>query len=369
MKKIRDLFLEKTVYQRDHLITAITLVKKYPIEHIYYALTQFVNNKNETLMDKYGRTGYLVSRGNFYAFQPNEIMDETISTFERSVPVDYKPVSLRMEVAKEISAEPTAEPEPPAVQGFDTIIKKMRDIANLLAQKDLKIKATDKNWYKHANQVVNELLTVHEMPSELIHKYVLFHFLDTLSAAEKLELVTNINTNDANDGYATILKLYFDDLMLVDEEGNRAIILADGEMNQLFVTNANEWVPAKFTDINAFSNARKARCIIPKASINRTDIGFMHPFKQKEIVFKTKDMTQKRNNKGAYCADSSKPMIAAKIGAILNEPALYQSTTIERPELCILLEILMRWLTEKSGVVYFFRPEQVNEMDVTNMKL
>jgi hypothetical protein len=77
----------------------------------------------------------------------------------------------------------------------------------------------------------------------------------------------------------------------------------------------------------------------------------MHPFKGKDIVFKIKDMMQKRNNKGAKCEDASKPVIAEKIGVILDEPGIYKDTPIERPELCVILEILMRWITEKNELM------------------
>jgi hypothetical protein len=98
----------------------------------------------------------------------------------------------------------------------------------------------------------------------------------------------------------------------------------------------------------------------------------MHPFKKKEVVFKTKDLMQKRNNKGAKCADSSKPTIALKIGMILGEKNLYANTPIERPELCVLLEVLMRWKTKQNkamnGEVLFFGAEMANEMDLPNYK-
>jgi hypothetical protein len=137
--------------------------------------------------------------------------------------------------------------------------------------------------------------------------------------------------------------------------------------------NPGTWSPAQYTDETLFSRIRKERLIIPMERIHKTEIGFMHPFKEKEVVFKSKDMTQKRNNKGAKCIDSSKPIVAAKIGLILNQPNIYTNTDIERPELCVLLEILMRWTTEQNeesnGPVLFFGPERTNEMKISNLKM
>jgi hypothetical protein len=86
-------------------------------------------------------------------------------------------------------------------------------------------------------------------------------------------------------------------------------------------------------------------------------------------------MTQKRNNKGAKCDDASKPVIAEKIGIVLDERGIYSGTIIEKPELCVILEIIMRWLTEENnkkdpkGSVLFFGPEQANEMKITDIRI
>ena len=389
MKKIRDLFLERTVYKRDHLISAINFVKKYPIEHIYYALTRFVNNRHETLTDRYGRTGYMISRGMYYAFQPIEILDESISTFERSVPVDYKPVSLRLELPKEIKPvveetmeevfEEISRDRPVNVRSYKEIMEDLRMNVRELTKENVVIKASENNWYKHASKVKSELLTTHEMTSDDINRFVIHHYLDTLPLMEKLEILSFIyeKTDGEMNGYEIVMKEYFGSILLEAEEDGtkvKAVILANGEENRMFIRDESSpvWRPSKYTDEQLFSALRKERLIIPKGSINPTEIGFMHPFKQKEVVFKTKDLTQKRNNKGAKCVDSSKPVVAAKIGAVLGEPDIYTGTTIERPELCVLLEVLMRWISRQNssigGPIFFFGPEQTNEMNLPNYK-
>ena len=403
MKKIRDLFLEKVIYKREHLINAINRVKKYPIEHIYYALTRFINNKTDELTDKYGRSGYLVSRGNYYVFQPNEIMDESASIFERSIPVDYKHTSLKMELPKEI--KPTTQTidqtmtqeimdkrmdkrmdtimdtrnEPSAVMGsYEDIMKKVINVMKIVSEKNISVKASDKNWYKHANVVITELLNIHEIPEDLINKYIIYHFLDYLHINEKLIIVSNIYSPKYKykNGYDNIFKLYFDDLLIENDENERAIILSNGETNILYVENeTGVWNEAEYTDKESFKLNRFNKFIIPKERINKTEIGFMSPFKGKELSFKIKDMTQKRNNKGAKCEDASKPVIAEKIGIILNERGIYSETSIEKPDLCVILEILMRWITEQNkieggnGIILFFGPEQSNEMNITNLRI
>jgi hypothetical protein len=414
MKRIRDLFLEKNVYKREHLVNAINNIKRYPIEHIYYALTQFINNKTNELTDKYGRSGHLVSRGSYYAFQPNEMMDESASIFERSMPVDYKHVSLKMELPKEIQIKekpkgilgepqatvdniPSALERQPSLSrmpsltrmpslsrqksqfsSYEDILSKVESNMKIVSQKELSVKASDKNWYKHANMVISELLTVHEMPEDLVNKYIIYHFLDYLSTEEKMFIVERLYYNifDEQTGYEAVFKLYFDDLLLINDDNERAILLSNGETNGLYIeTKSGQWKEAEYTEQESFKLARSQKFVISRERINKTEIGFMSLFKGKDMSFKIKDMTQKRNNKGAKCEDASKPVIAEKIGIVLNERGIYAGTEIEKPDLCVLLEILMRWITEKNnidgqkGLVLFFGPEQANEMNITNLRI
>jgi hypothetical protein len=323
-------------------------------------------------------------------------MDETISTFERSVPVDYKPVSLLLEVPKEIVpwsyVESTMDKESEvslssavvdsAVEAIDAVtlpnartyvelIHQITGITAILANKDVRVKATQNDWYKHASKAVEELMLVHEMKIEWIQKYAIFHYLDKLPISDKLVLVTQTYLNDEiKHGIDIILKLYFDEIIMEaveDGESKTGIILADGPKNQLYVKEGELWRMAAFTDEKLFAPVRKEILMIPPEKIHRTEIGFMHPFKDKEVVFKTKDLTQKRNNTGAKCTDASKQSIAAKIGVVLGQLAMYTATQIEKPELCVLLEIIMRWKTESRNIYYFFGPERTNEMKISTL--
>jgi len=387
MKKVRDLFKENMVYRRDHLVAAINRVKKYPMEHIYYALTRFVQNKTEGLLDKYGRSGYLVSRGDYYAFQPSEIMDEAISTFERSTPVDYKPVSLRLEVPKEIrpmatvdesvvesdvrpvvesDVRPDVRPVTESMRTYEEIIEQINGITALLSKTDVSIPATQRDWYKHVVKAMNELTTVHGMELGWIQKYTVFHYLDKLPAAEKLVLVSRI-PEDVEKGVGLLIKLYLDARRMTAEDQEEAILLANGSKNILYVKSEEGWQPATYTDEQMFATTRAATFVIPKERIHRTEVGFMHPFKDKDVVFKMKDLTQKRNNTGAKCTDASKQAIASKIGIVIGKPTQYLATQIEKPELCVILEMMMRLKTESTGVYYFFGPEMANEMKLSTL--
>lgn len=53
-------------------------------------MTQLIEDKNEFIIDKYGRYGRLVNIGNYYFFQPLELNNPIIPLRDRQRPVDFK---------------------------------------------------------------------------------------------------------------------------------------------------------------------------------------------------------------------------------------------------------------------------------------
>jgi len=107
------------------------------------------------------------------------------------------------------------------------------------------------------------------------------------------------------------------------------------------------------------------------------EIGFMDKFQegdQTSMVFKiktTKSANELANvNKGAKAENASKKdAIIPKLNAVWRNES-YTDSPLKKFELCIILEILMRYLTDaseqtiyelfddrKAGTVYFFGPE------------
>ena len=53
---------------------------------MYYALTLLIDGP-ELIVDKLGRFGKLINRGNYYIFQPQEITNPNISLYESTFPI------------------------------------------------------------------------------------------------------------------------------------------------------------------------------------------------------------------------------------------------------------------------------------------
>jgi hypothetical protein len=101
VQRIRDIFRERYFYKRtatskkiddisSDLIATINYSKKYPTEAIDIALTQLIEDKNEFIIDRYGRYGRLVNIGNYYFFQPLELNNPIVPLRDRQRPVDFK---------------------------------------------------------------------------------------------------------------------------------------------------------------------------------------------------------------------------------------------------------------------------------------
>jgi hypothetical protein len=141
-------------------------------------------------------------------------------------------------------------------------------------------------------------------------------------------------------------------------------------------------------------------------------VGFMSPFKNNKIVFKTKKLTDKRNNKGAYCENAGKNDIIMRLNEIAgsniySESNIIADIVIDSPKvicnkekkeaikpdaetkvpsvvckdgyvdveliagtklpniifkngLCVMMEILLRYYDEKKHLAtrWFFNPEE-----------
>ena len=370
-KRIRDLFKEHFIYKREQLITSINIIKEYPIEQIDYVLTRFIDNKNEYLLDKYSRKGYLINKENYYVFQPIEITDEEASMYERSVPVEYKKDSLELQLpTKKKYDNKIVENEMESIaenvindeniqeknkKDYETIINSLKQ--NLLySVEKSQLQSSDIDWFKQCGHVFEWLLVVHNIPRELLIKYIIYHYLDTLTYDKKLVLILELyNTDKVHIEIENIIKQYFDEKR-VDYKDEKAIVLVNNDEKwNIYSQNPNnlsEWTLINQIDFEKYKK-QLTKFIIPDSKINNV-VGFMTFFKNNEIVFKTKEMSDKRG--GAKCSSAGKQDLMKRLNYVLGEKIytdtnnLYSQANIQKQGLCVILEILFRYFTEKHSV-------------------
>ena len=423
VKRIRQLFKEKVFYHRNELINSINiklnvpnrhLIKnvnsQYPNENIDYsydekqidfALSRFVNNKTEQLTDKYGRIGYLTNRGEIYAFQPIEITDQYASIFERDAPVDYKPSVLQLELPVKPRGKPKTGSQ---ITGEITEIKNTRTYTDVLETirenmksaimideltGDIDMQTThsireletgEVDWYKHLGSVFHKIKQFHNLNDEDIVKYAVHHSIDTLSLTDKLLAIQYLyNDNTAKLlSIETTIKDYFDTKIMHTSSYTGILLLFEDNANTTFKIyvqdkqDAGLWNELDGTEYAEFK-PKLTRFISNIKSYNSI-VGFMSVFKNNEVVFKTKNLNDKRNNKGAYCENAGKRDIIARLNNVHGSNA-YSEITINadidingvtfknivfKNGLCVMMEILLRHYDDirHQSQRWFFNPEE-----------
>lgn len=99
-KRVRQLFRDRAFFTLKDLIKELQIGNPYPLEEIYYTISQFLKNKMEWLVCNH-KLGYLIKKNNIYAFQPNDIKNLRASIFERTIPLDHKPTSVTIDLPEE----------------------------------------------------------------------------------------------------------------------------------------------------------------------------------------------------------------------------------------------------------------------------
>jgi superfamily II DNA or RNA helicase len=357
--KIKELFKTHHFYKREEIISFVNMVKPYPIEQIYNTLTYLVNNKNEYLVDSYGRAGFLENKGDVYLFKPTEIGYANSSLYERSVPVEYsrQGVTLHMNHTELIKGEEHLS--------FNEIMK------NIILNDQHIFSVINSNhnddFYSFIKTLLDTLVIVHRITKENIRMHVVHHFLDTLLINDKITLCKelfkkkfsyNVGINDLEN----IVYLYFQ-FRVVDVFNTKCVIITDS--NENFIYKISDWTVIKGQQ-NAFSKFN-----IPRKKLNNSFIGFYSVDKGKSSipVFKVQNMLEKR--KGILIEKSGKSNIIDVLNVMtieLNEiqknnysiaPYTDSNTKhkIKVVELCILLEIIMREIRHKLTKTNFL-PER-----------
>jgi len=381
MQRIRQLYRDERngqhFYNLTELIDSINVTKQYPIYQIYAALTAFTNNKNEYLVDKYGRRGNLVNRGDIYAFQPIEINDETITVFERSVPVDYKRQTIGLDIPKSFIAEESQEEMSKIsvktdLEGeYQTLlgeIEKQVEQASSVQE----IAQGDQNWYKHASRVLNELQMVHKIGFGELVDYVIHHSVDFLMPDQKLVLVSHFYSKvrdfDNLGEVEKVVKEYLDTKMIT--LGKRTLFFVAEQTNWMLYGQSPEdpsrWVEAEPEDVRNFEQAGLlAKQFEVQPLVYSQLIGFIDMFHTgKEMVFRLKDISQMQNNRGTRISAQTpgKGDIIKRLNEILGAEmySLATSKEIMQQGLGVILEMILRHRTDEkyAGKVWFMNPEE-----------
>lgn len=386
MKRIREIYRDEKkgehFYELSELIDMINVTKQYPIEQIYSALHNFIKNKNEYIIDKWGRRGNLVNKGNIYAFQPVEITDDQISLFERKVPIDYKRTNIVMEIPKEFE---TNVQEEETTQNYESIL---RNIEHQLenATKIQSIPYGDQDWYKHASKILNHVQLVHNISYDEFVKYIIQHNVDMLMPEEKLVLLSHFYSKiyDKFEEVEEVIKHYLDQ-NIITYKNKSGYVLVNTKSWTLYLQSSedtSQWKEAEPEDVRNFKQSGQMNEILEKNPDNYPRIvGFIDMFRNnKEMVFRIKDLNQLQNNTGTRINGQTpgKGDIIKRLNQIVHDGedvsdpmySLTKSKEIMQQGLCVIVELLLRHRTqnEYKNQVWYLNPEQASYNNIAKFR-
>jgi len=386
VKRIRQLYKKKLVYDRQQIFDEITILKSYPEDQIDFALSRFVDNKNEYIYDELGRTGYLINRDNYYVFQPLEITQENSTMFDRSVPVDFKQSVLELEIEQKekgkgnVASVVPGNEDKMVEESYKNLYSALETIFDIIEEandnKETKKLTKEVDWYINFGYVYELLIEKHGIEFDILAKYVTYHYLDTLSLADKLTIVKYYysGVKDSYESYEKIIQQYFSD-KVVKVRGFNTIFFASDvenveEEKMIFIQdNENKyiWSNALPTDRMEALKQSMQFLLVPLVKLNRL-FGFIQ-LQNENFVFKTFDKMNKLK-KGVVCNVEGKRDVIKRINFVsgftysdklIDVENFIPSKDIVKPGLCVILEVLLRYYDDqrKNDMRWFLNTEQI----------
>jgi hypothetical protein len=383
VKIVRRLFKERHFYRKPELLAAINAggTVEYPLLQIYFALDKLIQNPSETIMDSFGRTGRLVNVGQYYFFQPSELDNDYVKLYAKTVPIDYKNASLviRQDAAKEkqrtkqqkeafaaVAAAEKTDAERDAE--YQALLAKIEgELATTMTPEA--IKKSNKDWYKQCALAVARFKTAGVSP-ELLQQLVVDHIVDLLDHDAKLLLLRRLLAlGGAVAGLSPLETMLQKNMAgrVLESGSKRGLFLREDAGVKFYVatataTEGDGWREAEVTDLQDFKEVINDRVTTITRDMNDI-VGFMINFKQEGVVFKTKQLREKRS-KGARCNQASKTDTVKILNLILlknaeteriqqkfTEEIVAELSILER---CCYMELLLRFYDVKQTPKIWF---------------
>jgi hypothetical protein len=387
LQRIRMLMKEGFFYTKDNLFKAIRTPIEYPYIQIFSALTQLIDDNSEIISDKYGRNGRLINIGEYYLFQPIELNYPNSSIFDRSVPIDYKRNMINFEVKKDITKttqkmienqEEREEREEQDIQDGKRILNQLKidyETALEFSKEQKTVKGKD-DWYKYCGLATRKLEGDIPEIKEYLNSFLVEHIIETLLYDDKLAIMNYLYSLDTieENTFEWLMKEYFEKRIIHSKNYDAFILYKFYDRKIMILNSNNKWVEAEPTDVMEIASTKEVKEQFKTNTSNYNKIiGFIgYEKKNKYLIFKTRDMTKKRDT-GARCDEAGKNKIMEILNEIVGLPKYTNETTkaqkptsnepgrdaISVPELCVIQEFMLRYFNtiKKDGKTWFLTPE------------
>ena len=371
IQKIKTLMKMRYFYTKNDLFKLINIPKKYPTSQIYSALTQIINDNTEYIIDKYGRTGYLINIGEYYLFQPSELNYKNVSIYDRSVPINYKHNMINFQI-KTSAIKPVIDKrginekiideeveENILIEGKN-VLNTMFDNYNLTLETS-KIQRGNDNWYQLCGVVIRKMVKENDIiPAdseqerlEILEQFLIEHIVDGLMLNEKVDLLNYIYSDKDLESKMKNerLKRFYGKMKkylltkLITSKGITGIVMFNGPSRidnlNIFILEDNKWIPAKPEDKRDLGDAILKKYKL-KTNLSHY-VGFIgFETNKKYMVYQIKD-TENERSTGFRCDQAGKDKIINLLNDIEMDDRFASKITKDgAKELCVRQELTLR---------------------------
>lgn len=366
-RMIGDIVGKQYIVHRDSLLPQLNKDNTYPLILLYTSLQQMIENEQEVILDKTGRSGRLVNLGDYYVFQPIELSNTLLTYTQRAKPLDI--------TFDHVNVSWTNEPnvvEPIGENPLELLAEKL-----VIARIPEELSRGEKDWYKLAAYEIERMSNpdnsvelgqnrkhdaIPTISSKTLLYYVACHYIEKLDVEEKLNLFTSKKPTDKALRRAyTYVQRYLEENLLPSNDGTLHAFYTPHETERLYIREY-DWREATPAETLKFNNGL-ASSVYDLEDYSQY-VGFMILFNKKEYVFKVKNIEKKRH-KGARCDQASKGVTLKLMNEIMekvyNAKEVYTTKSVNKiptQQICIEQEFLLRYFNDTKEEIWFLSPEK-----------
>lgn len=359
LQRVRDLFKERHIYDKQRLRSEINAIRDYPNFQIDSALTQLVNDRNELVSDRFGRVGRVVNLGSLYMFQPLELTNHRQSLYNRRAPLRFKRESILLKQLTSLKDRDFLVADVGKEGAKDDaktskIIKTMESQFNI-AFGDTVITRGEEDWYVYAG-VVTKQLEQEGVDKQVLEDLIVAHIVELLMFDQLLEVMNYLYDKKKTTGFEKKVKSYIES-SLIKTGRDEGLLWVKNNSEVLIAKEDGKWIEGKSEDWRILKDKVEGLRVTEK-DLNNV-FGFIDEFKGEQMVFKVRQ-TDKKRNKGARCDQSGKKTALAILNLIESDRQYTIESTkdVNQRQICVLQEMLLRLynLRNKDGMVWFVGP-------------
>lgn len=391
IEQIKKLFLKKHVYSFEELLDFFEINRESP-EKIYSALTYLVNNKSETISDKFGKKGFVMNVKNLYIFQPQEFDESYTSLYDKMRPLKHKPfkINVTQQAPKTIENKSVKIDKSLGLTSHFETNNTTSSTNRLFEEIKLKytngmkvsgeLKDKNKDFYSNYSLVVNKLneLTPNiEIGVAKKRIWLIEHLIETIPFKKELSFVNYLFQQHGKiDIFTKTVRTYYEKNFIFDFLDGKILFLIDlSEKNsesgdkvhiydsyiKLYYKPNNSNTFRLLTQSEKQDGQEEIYKILKKVKIDKKStskyIVFIGHYEKDKLnpkqlkIKKVGDMHKSKKNKGRVFKNEIPKEMYPVLNDIIGENVIVPKIFIKE-QLAVVLEIVSKYFTREDNMIY-----------------